>query len=67
MKWTLLQRTLMNRAMNRALIKRNFTNSGQLWVIVLPLVVLPLVLVAYAAAGGVPTDPAPINRNRGTA
>ena len=53
MKWTLLKRTLRN----RALIKRNFTSSGQLLVIVLPLMVLPLVLVAYAAAGGVPTDP----------
>jgi hypothetical protein len=53
MKWTLLKRTLRN----SALIKRNFTSSGPLLVIALPLVVLPLVLVAYAAAGGVATDP----------
>jgi Peptidase family M28 len=53
MKLTLLKRTLIN----RALLKRNFTNSGPLRVIALPFVVLPLVLVAYAAAGGVPTDP----------
>src|SRR5882762_4222518 len=53
MKWNLLKRTLIN----RALIKRNFANSSQLWANVLPLVVLPLTLVAYAAAGGVPTDP----------
>jgi hypothetical protein len=53
MKWTLLKRTLRN----SDLIKRNFTSSVPLLVIALPLVVLPLVLVAYAAAGGVATDP----------
>jgi len=58
MKWNLPETNLIN----RALIKRNFANSSQLWanvlpLVVLPLVVLPLTLVAYAAAGGVPTDP----------